>query len=619
MKKYAADNLLFLREQYPEIYRLVSNRAADPGLYRREEARNGQANLIYQPEGQAPLTLYSRYDPGLEAGRWAASMAESLGNAGDVLVAGFGLGYHAAALLAAYPDKRFFIYEPDLELFLHAVETVDLRPILGSRQIAVFAVGKDDWILKTLVMGLFKSRKGEFAYAILPYCKRMDPELEQRVKRQISQSALGYRADLSTVARYRTEWLENFILNMERNLRTPNFYPMKDACRGIPAIIAGSGPSLGLAIDTLREAKRHALLIAAGTAAQSLLHHGIEPHLIVSMDPGEPNRRAFEKLEIGHIPFLYIPTIKHTAIRDDRSPWLMHAFFNIDIIAHYLMDLTPEDCVLASTSSVTGTCIQAAVHLGCADIVFIGQDFSFPNNQVYASGVQHVPENALQKRIQDADLTVPNVAGGVNATNRNMLVLKQDVEEVIREYSEATFYNASPVGAVIEHTEQVSLDELVKRFSDIRLNDDWLKERMKERLKPYPPARIAKVADRVSATIGQLRAFQETLRQADDLLSIGDRSRPTADWFARFEPVWAKLVGDPLYEKIFSFFLLREKLHAERYWEDMRQETNLALKYRKLLNCAGPLVNGLKKLVPETERLMGGLSEKLAHLHGVKG
>jgi len=611
MRKYAADNLLFLREQYPEIYKFISNRSPDPERYQRDEARNGQANLVYRPQGQTPLYLYSRYDPGLEAERWAASMDENLKNADSVLVAGFGLGYHIAALINTYPEKRFYIVEPDVELFLHAVETVDLRPVLSSPQIAMFAVGNDDTTLSELLIGLFKMHQGGFAHAILPFSKRIDPELEKRLNAKITRTARTYALDIGTITHFQTEWLENVIVNMERNLRTPSFYPLKDAARGIPAIIAGSGPSLGLVAEALRRAKDHALLIAAGTATQALLHLGIEPHLIVSMDPGKANEIAFAKLNISHIPFLYLPTIKHTAIRDDESPYLMHAFFNIDVFSHYVMDLTPEDGIVLSTATVTGTAIQAAIHLGCTDIVFIGQDFSYPNQQAYASGVSHVPDEILQARVQAAKLTVPNVAGGENATHQNLLDLKRDVEELIKLFPKATFYNASPVGAVIENTRLMSLEEFTTKFGHVSVGDKWLKEQMKIRLKPYPPERIANITRRISRTIGELGELRETLRQVDELLSDGNGSAIKTDWFVRFESAWAKLVGHPVYEKILAFFLMRERLHAERNWEDMRQETNQVRKYRKLQDCVRPLVEGLKKLVPLMDQRMAELSEKL--------
>jgi len=619
VKKYAADNLLFLREQYPEIYKFISNRSPDSERFQRTEAWNGMANLVYLPESQAPQYLYSRYDPGLEAERWVASVEESLKSANSILVVGFGLGYHAAALIKAYPDKKFYILEPDVDLFLHAVEIVDLRPVLDSPQIAMFAVGDDNDTLTTLLMGLYKMYKGGFSHLILPFCKRLNPELESRLNAELIRVARSYTLDIGTIHNFQSEWLENVIVNLERVLRTPPFYPLKDVACGIPAIIAGSGPSVGMVAESLRRAKRHALLIAAGTATQALLHLGIEPHLVVSIDPGKPNEIAFSKLDISNIPFLFVPAIKHTAIRDDESPYLMHVFLNIDMFTHYFMDVKPEDGIFLTTSTVTGTAIQAAIHMGCTDIVFIGHDFSYPNQQAYASGVTHVPEDELKVRVQKAELTVPNVAGGVNPTQRNLLHLKEDVEALIRLFSRATFYNASPVGAVIENTQLISLDEFAERFAHVTVSNDWLKNQMKSRLKLHPPERIAQVIRRISGMMEELRIMQETMQRVNELLAADRRSATRTEWFVRFETEWSRLLANPVYEKLIGFFLLREKFHAERNWEDMRLEKDLARKYEKLLLCVVPLVNGFKKLIPILDQRMTELAEKLERRHGVSG
>src|SRR5690606_15045500 len=183
----------------------------------------------------------------------------------DILVIGFGLGYHAAALLKEYPDRRFYIYEPDVELLMQAVEIVDLRPILSQRQIASFAVGDEGTVLSDLLRELLRAAQDKFSYIILPFFKRLQPSLETRIKELIPRIARGFGIDLNTIARFKVEWIENLIDNMERNLRTPSFYALKDVCKGIPAVITGSGPSLQMLSDTLREVRRHALIIAAGT------------------------------------------------------------------------------------------------------------------------------------------------------------------------------------------------------------------------------------------------------------------------------------------------------------------------------------------------------------------
>jgi len=607
MKTYAADNLLFLREQYPEIYRFIRNRSPLTPRFQREDAKNGLANLVIREEGRPPQYLYSRYDPALEAERWVQSLEDDLREAGDILVVGFGLGYHAAVLLREYPDKRFYIYEPDAELLAQAVEMVDLRPILSQRQIVSFAVGDEGAVLSDLLRELLRVAQDKFSYLILPFCKRLRPSLETRINELIRRIARGFGIDLNTIARFKTEWIENLIDNMERNLRTPSFYALKDACKEIPAVICGSGPSLQMVADTLREVRRHALIIAAGTSVQGLLHHGIKPHLVVSLDSSEANKRAFEDLNLDLIPFLYIPTMKYAAIPD--HPYLMHGFFQQDVISHYLMNLTTEDGVLASTATVTGMAIQLAVHMGCPEIVLIGQDFSFPDHRIYSAGVDHVTADELQMRLRNAQLAVENVNGGMNPTSLDMLHLKADVEQLIAIFEDIPFYNASPVGAVIENTKPIKLEEWLRQKKTRSVPDDWLKEQMRQRLRPMSPKRVEKIKRRIRDMRDELRDLEKALQELHE--HITGNVRPNELWFIRFEALWSRVVGHELYRKVFFFFLAREHLAAERQWKDMQREADREHKFQMLLKCAAPLVVELRRLVPFTEERLADLSVKL--------
>jgi hypothetical protein len=609
MRKYAADNLMFLREQYPEIYNLVKNRTSNKNEFYGEVSKNGQSNLVVRVEDRTSLHLYSKYDPGLEVARWVESLDDSVRRANDILMVGFGLGYHAAACIEAYPDKRFYIYEPNLEVLLTAIEATDLRVILDKKQIAMFAVGDDDPIIMDMLVGMYNSLKSEFAYVVLPPYRKIMPALENRMMKLITMVARNFRANISTVSHFKSEWIENIIVNTDRNLRTPSYTALKGVCQGIPAVIVGSGPSLGIEVETLRKVKDHAFIIAAGTSIMGLLHHGIEPHLVISMDPGEYNRRAFAKLDISHIPFLYISTIKHTAILDDGSSLLMHGFFNIDVISQYLMELTEDDGVLASSATVSGTAIQMASYLGCSEVVLIGQDFSYPGNRVYTEGINHASTEWAQRRLSSADLLIPNVNGSENVTNLNMTNLKSDLEAVIENYPDMSFYNASPVGAVIQHTQLKSLQQLLDQRLQNIINEDWFKDQMKQHLKLYPIERQQKTKQRTRKMLKELESFGDKINKLTIHMSATPNDK--AKWFVQFEELWSFIVSHEIYEKWFSFFLVTEKIYAERYWSEMYEETDLDLKRHKLDKCAQPLLKGMEKLVPQLITHMTDLSAKL--------
>lgn len=595
MKKFAADNLMFLRDQYPEIYKLVRNRDRDRERFAPDLAKNNQANMEVT-HGDSRYHLYSKYDPNLEVTRWTESISSNVSDSQDVLLIGFGLGYHAAAFIEAFPDKKLYIYEPNIEMLLAAIESVDLRPILNGYHIAMFAVGEDESVFTELLVGMYRKLKGKFNYLIIPPYKKLMPELDAQLAKMIPSIARSFRMDLNTIEHFRLEWIDNILLNTARVLKTPSFYPLKNICADLPVVIVGSGPSLDLEAERLRKLKDHALIIAAGTSTQGLLHRGIEPHLIVSIDPGVANRTAFIDLDVAHIPFLFVSMIKHSAIRHEDSPYLFHGFFDIDVLSSYLMDLRVEDGVLASTSSVTGTAIQLAAFMGASEIVFIGQDLSYPGDRIYAEGVDHTHQGWEQEALGAATLKVRNVNGGFNRSTPNMNTLKSDIESVIRAFPDMEFYNASPVGAEIEHTSTKSFECLLAERQGRVLPANWFKDQMQQKLKLYPDERKFAVIHRIETARENAVGIYEKVNQVKSLLK--DNKLDLKRWFDEFDARWSSIINHQLYEKVFSFFLMNEQNHAQKYWGEMYAETRLDVKRAKLEKTIEPLLKGMDTIIP---------------------
>lgn len=598
MKKFAADNLLFLRKTYPKIYELVRNRTASRDRIRSGTAKNGQP-IAAICEDDRDTWLYSRFDPDLEALRWAESL-ENAQQSDNLLLFGFGLGYHAAAVLQTFPDKKLFIYEPDLDLFLTAIELVDLRPVLDHPQVALFAIGEEAGVHERMLHEILSHAKGSFSFAAPPVYRKWHSGLLQAFAEHARNTTLNYAANDHLYKRFRKEWLENLFVNLGRNLHTRSFHGLRNVCLGVPAVIAGSGPSLGMEMDRLRSIRDRILLIAAGSAIQSLLRNGIEPDLIVSIDAGKANYRVFSPFDVSHIPFLYVPMLKHSAILNDQSPWLLHAYFDNDTLANELMQLDDdEDVVMESSATVTGTAIQAAVWLGCRDIVLIGQDFSYPGDRMYAEGVSHVSEKSQKANVAKTDLLVRNVAGGQNRTDKSMLVLKRSTESIMGRFPQVRFFNASQVGAVIEHTSMMPLGEVPGRLSASPLPAGWFKSLVQERAKPISEKRRVKIDGRIeryakqfSHWAGRFKELETMVVKAANYLGRHSSEHELAAWCDQFETKWKQLTEDRVFVKTLFLFMQHEYNHALRHWPEYRQESG-ERKLRLLLAGVLPLLNAI--------------------------
>jgi hypothetical protein len=614
MKKYAADNLLFLREVYPEIYKLVRNRSFDRNRYKVDQAKNGDVNVSVQVTDETYRYVYSRYNPTVEAERWAESVADQVQGRMDVLLCGFGFGYHLEAFLALYPDKRVFVYEPQLDMLLCAIEHRDIRSILDNKRIAMFGVGEESMLQIALLQEVFTKADERIVALEMPVYKQLYPEVIREYRRIIRETAAAAYLSLRTLTRFRQDWTRNKILNMAVNLRTPSIKGLQGSCKGIPAVVVGSGPSLGMEAENLRRLKNRALLIAAGTSIQAMLKHNIEPDLIVSMDPSGNNYRAFERLDLEDIPFLYIPTI-HSSILNKNYNYLMHAFFTLDTPTSHMMNLSEGDPIFQSTGTVTGTAIQAALYLGCRDIVFIGQDFSFPNDQYYSDGVNHRTEEDLTHSVQKATLWVDNVQGSRNRTDYSMNVLREGIEQLIEVYSGCNYYNASRIGAVIRGTKLKTLDEWVEELRESDLGEDWFKRKMREQLTPYSDERRRQIRERVSMVQNKTVEFEELFHRLENhIIEARDNWHQNTDhrlrkWLTEFERLWSPIIDDETFKYVHAFFLQRELNYLERHWYQIMEETNLQNKAAMLIELIEPVIAGWRDLAPLIRARLNELME----------
>src|SRR5690606_38316549 len=107
----------------------------------------------------------------------------------------------------------------------------------------------------------------------------------------------------------KTQPYRNSIRNLVKISQSISIESLKNKFRGCSVLVVGAGHSLEIDIENIRQYKDRLLIIAAGSSIQSLLHYGIEPHMVVSMDPGVATGRAFENSNTKKIPLVFVPQI----------------------------------------------------------------------------------------------------------------------------------------------------------------------------------------------------------------------------------------------------------------------------------------------------------------------
>ncbi|MFW5906074.1 MAG: 6-hydroxymethylpterin diphosphokinase MptE-like protein, partial [Desulfobia sp.] len=256
-----------------------------------------------------------------------------------------------------------------------------------------------------------------------------------------------------------------FINNRFRHLSTIGHHLLLEQLRnqfaGTPAILVAGGPSLDQNIHLLSQAREKALVLAVDTVLPSLVHQGIKPHFLSTIDP---KNHIYEKIA-GVIPQAENISLISTSWSCPKMEKIFPAdqvfwTFTAKPLEAWLNSLLGGSLLTSGAGTVAHLNLIAADILGCDPIIFIGQDLAYTGT---ASHAQHtVLSHTLPGAQPREGETVTGVDGTTLRTSRSFLSMKKHFESLISG-SAKTFINASQ-GAHIQGTTPCSLEEALATY-----------------------------------------------------------------------------------------------------------------------------------------------------------
>lgn len=599
-------NLNFLRSSYPNVYHFAKQHTVDYNRFDIFTARNGEANILVYDDS-SNYTMHSKYNPSNEALLWAESISEQVSEVQNVLIFGFGLGYHIEKFIEKYPDKTLYIYEPDEALFTAALESRDLTKVLSHKEIGILAVGSEEGIRYELINSIAYQVKDSFSFIVIPIYNKYYGELISNLKENTESLILNFRSNLATVLHFQHEWIENILFNFDKLIFTPSLRRLKGVCKGVPAVIVGSGPSLKADIHYLKKLKSRVLIIAAGSSIQALLHEGIKPDCIVSIDGGESNLQVFQDMDISSIPFIFGSTIKHSILEKYEAN-LIHLLLDLDLISLHIMQGQDEP-VFQTTSTVTGTCIQLANYLDCPQIVLMGQDLSYPNGEYYTKGVDHIDLKVLENVIKSATDEIENVVGGKNITTKKMLNTLRDVEHLIALIPEKEFINTSKMGAKIRGTKFLPIEEISVLNQAKNLGVNWFKQQVETQLVTYSLEDREKLFGKLKSTKIEIRKIENKLNtlfkkiiDLNDVLQAVHSKENCGKLLVEIDKLWRWISVRKAFENIYFFPLQAHINIFMRQLPDIAAEKDITKKSEAIVTHLGGLVMEMVRITPYLNR-----------------
>ena len=448
--------------------------------------------------------LHSPYDPVREAEQWASKQVQPFQRSDTAVVIGFGLGYLIEALLQHDLPERVIVVIPSQAEFLFSLSQRDFSAFIGGDRVE-FVVGLNAArSAEAVAVRLQKRQIYGWRPLIHPAMARLYFEFVQAFTPVLSSSLTALQTTKRTKLNKSDLFMRNALANFPLLALSPGVEQLKGRWLQRPVALVAAGPSLDKQLPLLIEWADRVLIIAVGQAWRSLRQVGIEPHMVVTVDPNEANLRHFESMKSAGAVLVADAGCHPRIPREFAGPLVFnHSRPDGELL---FSSLCGKRGVLETGGSVANTALSLACELGASPILLLGQDLAFSGGRTHAQG------NAFMRDFGDKVSTKRNLRpvegyyGDTVYTNAQMDTYRHWFEKAIERIESQRVINCTEGGARIRGVEQM-------RFSDaLQLCDGADPSAFEQLFDVHLPA---------GDTLDVLRKVEDLRRQ---LAHVGDKA-----------------------------------------------------------------------------------------------
>ncbi len=509
-------NLAVLKQRFPSVYKLVEQ--YEP-VFSGEITVNayGHVNLRYSLENGANFLAYNNENPWLSASAHLNSVPQDA--CGVAVFIGMGLGYGPLLLMKERPHLvKLVIVEPSLDIFSLAIRYMDLTGLFKYSHLHLYVRDIDTNLME---LELFREVSISDTH-ILKHQPSFTWNL--RLYETTTQQVYSLLNKISAMGGTTKAYGRIFIKNRLQNLTTIRFATNSDVLKGlfknVPALLVAAGPSLDMSIPDIKKAVGRCIIFAVDSALPTLLKNGITPDFISALDMETANFEKFAPFLTNELSANLAITIKVSPLIPKRFP-AKHIFyaFNADIPHIWMIKELGIRNLLPPLLSVAHLSVGLAHLMETSPIVLVGQDLAYTK----AVGSDHASyvifhENGLPK---DKEIFyVKSITGEDVPTDRGLLTIKQQMEEIVAE-SSVPIINATAMGAHIEGTEVMPLSDVLNRFMTQKIDIQHAIDKAVSAKKPWQNRmiyqyvrRILRMGEDVSAKVKRCQKMLEKAQKA---------------------------------------------------------------------------------------------------------
>ncbi len=438
-------------------------------MFRIKETKSGSLTCLVIDE-KKDFFLHSSYDPQKEAKRFITYHMDEIKNRSKIIVYGLGCGYHIFELLEQTKNtyQEIEVWDWNVEFYQFIKDKIDFEELFGNERVTIHIT--DD---KTFISNKWRSYKNNFYLLIHESSLRIIPSHLNDLKELLKI----YQLNTKTMLKDRGILEQHFNINFKDS--SLKYHLLINSLEEIPMVLVSAGPSLKKTIPILKENASKVLIGSVGTALKPLVHNDIIPDFIMMTDPADSLQEQFLNIKptiLKKIPLFYLATISPKVISLYQGPKIMllqKGFIPAEKIAN------EKGLPLLNTGgSVATTLLDWMVKLGAKQVVFIGQDLAYTNNETHTVGT-HNYRKINDVKMQNLQFVKNYYEDDKVLTSMNLLVYKKWFENYIRRNGNIAFYNATQGGAFIEGCMNVKLEEYVQLVSS-DIDIDYFRTKFKK-------------------------------------------------------------------------------------------------------------------------------------------
>ncbi|WP_440894782.1 6-hydroxymethylpterin diphosphokinase MptE-like protein [Amphibacillus sp. Q70] len=584
-KELAYKNAL---QYYPQIAEEIDSINTDNLNVQISKAKKVDEKVLSVKQDGRLVYLYSKFNPIEEVERWVSTIDEQPTH---VILFGLGLGYHAEALCERFPSVKLHIIEPNLDVAITYFSLLEEQTYLEN--IENLLVGFDENKITLFFNSVLNKVNKDWKFLNIPKYQRLYKNEFQYLLELFKKTVTDYQLALNAHAVYGEKWQMNVLENLPIIQETENIMKYKNEFSDKSVILVASGPSLKDYTSFLKHIKEksNALIIAAGTSINFLTKQGIEPDFIISYDPNEGNYKNLQPSLTLDVPLIFGTTI-HPKIPAEYKGPKVHMTISQDQMSLYLKKNKPRE-IINDGPTITAVCLDLLYKLDVRAVYLVGQDLCFIGEQYQATDVY--PSNEDGKLLEEHKIRVEQVennAGQMVETNKKLNMMKQFIEELVKQYTSFDIFNLSFYGAKIAGIPYKNEKDVEKEL--IKLTDDQTSITfLAKQLNKKRDAEDLRTLEKAFSFVeGQLKKINHQLGKYQTVDSI----KKSSNSFVKIQQMLHILFKDRSYHHLIYPVLFNEIQHFTRVQAntDLSKSENIEYYLEKALV---PLLNSVKQLV----------------------